>query len=199
MVRQTYGLRVGRLSRKLRKSRKRWKWRRQLRQLQTRSWVLDSRKSRKWRKPRESGVQTTGSPNNGPILGPRLNPIAGPLAPTSSKGTQNASPKAREGERKRIRLGWRGGRKRSLGRGLTVYFLFLCPEFPPFAVLWQREGVPKQGGGVLLKHHMSTPLRPQRLRVFQVSHPIVLYHPAVNLYIYNSQEFWSCIDSCLYG
>ena len=50
MVCQTYG--------------KRLKWRRQLRQLKTRSWVLDWRKSRKQRKWRESRVQSTGSPNN---------------------------------------------------------------------------------------------------------------------------------------
>ena len=65
---QTYGLHVGRLSRKRCKPRKRRKRRRQLKQLQT-SWVLDhlqkSRKSQKWGKPRESRVQTVGSPNNG--------------------------------------------------------------------------------------------------------------------------------------
>ena len=71
MVCQTYGLHSSRLSRKRRKSqkrRKRRKRRRQVRQLQTKGWVLDSRKSRKprkWRKPRESRVQTIGSPNNG--------------------------------------------------------------------------------------------------------------------------------------
>ena len=26
-----------------------------------------------------------------------------------------------------------------------------------------------------------------------------VYHPGVNLYIYNPQEFWSCNDWCLYG
>ena len=59
---QTCNLHAGRLSQKRQKSRKRRKRRRQLRQLQTKSWVLDLRKSRKpqtlW-KPRESGVQTT--------------------------------------------------------------------------------------------------------------------------------------------
>ena len=67
MVCQTYGLHAGRLSRKWRKSRKRRKRWRQLGKLQTRSWVPCERQSRKpwkWWNPRESRVQTTGSPNN---------------------------------------------------------------------------------------------------------------------------------------
>ena len=68
MVCQTYGSHADRLSRKRWKPRKQRKRRRQVRQLQPRSWVLDERKSqkpRKWRKPRESGVRTTGCPKIG--------------------------------------------------------------------------------------------------------------------------------------